>query len=118
MWAKERDKLNQSLDFLKVGHHGSVNATPWNPEDPGDTINDILDALLPQPTLGEKPTAQAVVSTRVSKIIYDPKLMAELGRRVANPREYPDEQPYEQQPWRTDKEAEPWLDFVFPPGAL
>lgn len=29
MWNKRKELLAKPLDFLKVGHHGSFNATPW-----------------------------------------------------------------------------------------
>jgi hypothetical protein len=91
MWETQHDSLSQPLDFLKIGHHGSENATPWTPPDKKTKkehpINQILDALLPVPQAGKQPTARAVASTeRTSRwpSIPDPALMAELGRRVAN----------------------------------
>ncbi len=30
MWNMRKKLLNKPLDFLKIGHHGSENATPWN----------------------------------------------------------------------------------------
>ncbi len=97
MWAMQHDALKEPVDFLKVGHHGSDNATPWTVKTvkkiDGDgreehPINRILDALLPP---GENPTALAVVSTRRTKSyrrIPDPGLMEELGQRVSNVRCY------------------------------
>ena len=73
--AKRRKLLAGPVDFLKIGHHGSVNATPHpagrrpkptkakSGPKPGDSVFDILDTLLPVPKKGAKPTAQAVVST-------------------------------------------------------
>lgn len=115
MWAAEKDELSQPLDFLKVSHHGSVNATPWNIQNPDHPINEILDALLPLPGPGESSTAQAVVSTRISKIRFDPRLMEQLGKRVANTRTYPGEPDFPQ-PQRTDKEDEPWITISMEPA--
>jgi hypothetical protein len=87
MWNKRRKKLDGSLAFLKVGHHGSENATPW-----GDTETAragepaaILDAILPS---GSK--AKAIVSTRRATYKTIPKceLLAEIGTRVSNARNY------------------------------
>jgi hypothetical protein len=138
MWLERKDELSQPLDFLKIGHHGSQNATPWNPPDP-DTgevhpINQILDHLLPPPQGNQLPTAKAVASTeRTSRwpSIPDPDLMVELGKRVANARrEYvedperthvPEDTP---QPQRTDLEAQvtqtpeepvPYVEIEFSP---
>ena len=91
MWQEKAADLSTPLDFLKVGHHGSKNATPWtgkkNKKGEFHPINAILDALLPLPTESQQPIAFAVVSTeRTSRwpSIPDPALMEELGRRVAN----------------------------------
>lgn len=103
MWEKHRDKLLKApLDFLKVGHHGSHNATPpRSPEkvtaggDRNDTaaatsVFEILDTLLPVPKNGKRPTAQAIVSTE--REFYTPipdcSLLVDLGRRVCNTRNY------------------------------
>lgn len=142
MWAQQRDALNRPLDFLKVGHHGSDNATPWTAKPirvrDGDErreephpVNQILDALLPAPGPGETPTALAVVSTQRTKSyrrIPDPELMAELGRRVANTRFYDEPTdkgyfvpPNVLQPQRTDLEhqetetAKPYIDVELSP---
>jgi hypothetical protein len=86
MWHERKSKLNKALDFLKIGHHGSVNATPWNDKEDGAVTeaSTILDAILPLPAAGAQPTAQAVASTKRSK--YDPipkgALMVEIGKRV------------------------------------
>jgi len=54
------------------------------------SVNQILDTLLPRPAAGQKPTAQAIVSTE--REAYDPipegKLLVELGTRVASVRNY------------------------------
>ena len=67
MWQERKADLSHPLDFLKIGHHGSVNATPWAPPDAKTQkehpISQILDALLPRPAAGEQPTAKAIAST-------------------------------------------------------
>jgi hypothetical protein len=49
MWHLHKNRLGEPLDFLKIGHHGSINATPWNDaEDWRETeASAILDAILP-----------------------------------------------------------------------
>jgi beta-lactamase superfamily II metal-dependent hydrolase len=98
MWKLRHDKLKDPLDFLKIGHHGSINATPPPPARASNTkseagvssVKEILDAILPLPKEGQKPTAQAIVSTE--REFYNPipegKLLVELGKRVANTRNY------------------------------
>jgi len=98
MWEMHRDThLAQPLDFLKVGHHGSTNATPHPPEllPPNkkaakDGVYSILDTILPVPKSGSKPTAQAIVSTAREEYapIPEGKLLVELARRVSNTRNY------------------------------
>jgi len=92
MWQLHRDELSQPLDFLKIGHHGSFNATPWRPDKPASNeVNQILDAVLPLPAVGESPAAAAIVSTlrtNVYKPIPSAQLLAELGRRVHSTRNY------------------------------
>lgn len=133
MWAEMREHLEQPLDFLKVGHHGSYNATPWTTETvDGEPhpVNEILDHLLPVPGPGDRPR-YAVVSTertRSYEKIPLPGLMAELGRRVDNARSY-EETPVQgiavpagvPQPQRTDLEHQhadtdrvPAIDLRFP----
>ena len=65
MWNKRKAVLNGPVDFLKVGHHGSVNATPWNMGGSGGAAEPaaILDAILP---VARKARAKAVVSTQRS----------------------------------------------------
>ncbi len=37
MWKQRKANLSTTpIDFLKIGHHGSVNATPWNDKEDGD----------------------------------------------------------------------------------
>ncbi len=101
MWEKHRlTHLKDPLDFLKIGHHGSVNATPpaagIQPQPkPGAadlgaaSIYRMLDTLLPVPESG-KPTAQAIVSTE--REFYNPipdcAVLVDLARRVSNTRNY------------------------------
>ncbi len=97
MWERHRKThLKAPLDFLKIGHHGSINATPPPPDAKkrgakADGVFAVLDAILPVPKKG-KPTAQAVVSTE--REFYNPipecKLLVDIGRRVSNTRTYGD----------------------------
>lgn len=98
MWEKHRQThLSAPLDFLKIGHHGSINATPppaselkTGKKAPADGIHTVLDTILPVPQEGDTPTAQAVVSTE--REFYNPipecKLLVDLARRVSNTRNY------------------------------
>ncbi|MEM7588516.1 MAG: metallohydrolase, partial [Acidobacteriota bacterium] len=91
MWHERKELLNQKIDFLKVGHHGSHNATPWNRHaGPEHEVNQIFDAILPLPESGEEPSAQCVVSTKRKQYdtIPDAELLAEIGRRVSNTQSY------------------------------
>ncbi len=120
MWKERHDDLAKPLDFLKMGHHGSENATPWTGKELRDggphPINLILDAILPPPQAGQSPTAYAIASTERTKrwpSIPNPDLMAEIGRRVANARTAYIEDPARThvpvntpQPQRTDLEAQ------------
>jgi hypothetical protein len=83
MWNLRKGKLNGSLVFLKIGHHGSVNATPWSQTqaaNKGEPLA-ILDAILP---VGSKAKAKAVVSTERGRFETIPRsdLLAEIGPRV------------------------------------
>ena len=119
MWEKRREDLSHPLDFLKIGHHGSENATPWAPVDKKGKIpkiNQILDALLPMPQSGEPSHSYAVASTeRTTRwpSIPNADLMETIGRRVANCRtEYVEAEsklsvkPDVPQPQRTDLEGQ------------
>jgi beta-lactamase superfamily II metal-dependent hydrolase len=123
MWDNESVRADlevKSLDFLKVAHHGSRNATPWHLDDPNHPINEILDTILPRPAPGATPTAQAVVTTCAGKIsatdnpVPYERLMQEIGARVANACEYPGE--LSPQPQRTDKVDAPWIDVLLDPA--
>jgi beta-lactamase superfamily II metal-dependent hydrolase len=104
--------LAQRIDFLKVGHHGSHNATPYDTTNAANPINALLDVLMP----AGFPAAQAVVSTnaagRFKESVPDLTLMQELGTRVVNQAIY-DGAPGPQ-PQRTDveplPEGQPWVD--------
>jgi len=134
MWQERRADLSQPLHFLKIGHHGSENATPWAPPDEKTQkehpISQILDALLPRPPAGAQPMTQAIASTERTgrwPSIPDPALMAEIGSRVANARTGYVEDPArphvpvgQPQPQRTDLEAQvtgaaaPYIEVSFP----
>ena len=136
MWHKFKDdELSAPVDFLKVGHHGSHNATPWTGKKSGGTdhpVNAILDSLLPLPVVGVAPEKRyAVVSTERTNgypTIPDPSLMMELGRRVSNIRAYQESAEKKHfvpaghmQPQRTDLESAdgdrvPSIDMSWPRG--
>jgi beta-lactamase superfamily II metal-dependent hydrolase len=87
MWNLHQNTLKGALAFLKIGHHGSENATPWgqtaaaNAGEPAA----ILNAILPVAS-----KAKAIVSTRRAtyKTIPNAALLAEIGTRVSNTRNY------------------------------
>jgi beta-lactamase superfamily II metal-dependent hydrolase len=97
MWQKHRKThLKTPVDFLKIGHHGSINATPPPAtEKPrsasvsAESVYAILDTILPVPKRG-KPSAQAIVSTE--REFYNPipecRLLVDIARRVSNTRDY------------------------------
>ena len=92
MWKRRKARLDKAIDFLKIGHHGSENATPWNQEDDGSVTEPgaILDAILPLPAAGATPKAAAVASTKRKNYETIPRaaLLAEIGRRVGTVRNY------------------------------
>ena len=119
MWQERHADLAQPLDFLKIGHHGSENATPWATADKKGkfpAINQILDALLPAPKPGKKPRAYAVASTERTErwpSIPNAELMETIGMRVVNSRTAYVEakrpqsvKPHVPQPQRTDLEGQ------------
>jgi hypothetical protein len=89
MWNLRKDKIKGPLAFYKIGHHGSVNATPWADPDVGNTDEPaaILDAILP---VASKADAQAIVSTHRGNYPTIPRtdLLAEIGSRVSNAKNY------------------------------
>ncbi len=144
MWNQRHDDLAHPVDFLKVGHHGSTNSTPWAEGGTDDSEPArILDAILPLPAAGAEPTAQALVSTKRKnyKTIPRAELLVEIGRRVANTRDYqqaltaagrdPAALPHfadleeewidQPQPLRTDLEGmirdRPWVDVEIEAGS-
>jgi hypothetical protein len=89
MWKERKGLLGKPVDFLKVGHHGSENATPWDMgKGTATEASEILDAILPLPAGGRAPTARAVVSTERGKYRTIPRalLMTEIAGRVQNSR--------------------------------
>lgn len=91
MWKKRNELLNKPIDFLKAGHHGSPNSTPWDPDEDSDhEVNQIFDAILPKPTGNKKPKALCLVSTKRKQYdtIPSAELMVEIGKRVANTKNY------------------------------
>ncbi|WP_143348597.1 ComEC/Rec2 family competence protein [Ensifer adhaerens] len=92
MWNLRRDQLKGPLDFLKVGHHGSENATPWDdgierdPDKPFEPAV-ILDAILPKVS---PLVAQAAVSTKRSNYKTIPRslLLNQVATRIANAKSY------------------------------
>jgi beta-lactamase superfamily II metal-dependent hydrolase len=89
MWNLRKKKLSGPIAFLKIGHHGSVNATPWGQTPAakkGEPVA-ILNAILP---VGSKAKAKAVVSTHRGNYPTIPQtdLLAEIGTRVSNTKNY------------------------------
>jgi hypothetical protein len=89
MWNLRKDKLRGALNFYKVGHHGSVNATPWGQTtaaSKGEPLA-ILNEILPE---ASKANATAIVSTHRANYPTIPRtdLLAEIGKRVSNTRNY------------------------------
>ena len=71
MWNLRKERIKGPLAFYKIGHHGSVNATPWGmtpAASKGEPLA-ILDAILP---LKSKAKAKAIVSTRRGNLPDDP----------------------------------------------
>jgi hypothetical protein len=89
MWNLHQDELDGAVAFLKVGHHGSENATPWGqtPAAGAGEPGEILNAILP---VASKAKAKAAVSTRRAtyKTIPRAALLAEIGTRVSNSKNY------------------------------
>lgn len=89
MWNLRKKQLDGPLAFYKIGHHGSVNATPWGltaAAKKGEPLA-ILNAILP---VASKAGAKAIVSTRRGnyKTIPRSDLLAEIGKRVSNTKSY------------------------------
>jgi beta-lactamase superfamily II metal-dependent hydrolase len=133
MWQKTGSEFKQPIDFIKIGHHGSCNATPWIPgADQDHEVNEILDAILPLPSGASQTEAQAIASTERTnsyETIPSPDLLVEVGKRIKDSQKYYDrlrnkdpqfftKPPFKQlwsyekeellkqpQPWRTDLEG-------------
>jgi beta-lactamase superfamily II metal-dependent hydrolase len=93
MWHRHKKQLERPLDFLKVGHHGSHNATPWAIEGSPDPVNAILDCLLPP---GGSDCRVVVSTERAQKddfrrTLPRKELMLELGKRLRRPEKRYDE---------------------------
>jgi beta-lactamase superfamily II metal-dependent hydrolase len=105
-----KELLSTPIDFLKIGHHGSVNGFPFLDKE-GEEEKFLNDLLPPE----QAEISQAVVSTLKGKhggVPY-PLLMKEIGSRIKNACIYsnhPDEFDYPQPP-RTDRETDPWIDI-------
>ena len=89
MWNLRKKGLDGPVAFYKIGHHGSVNATPWGQTTAakkGEPVA-ILNAILP---VASKADAQAIVSTRRGNYETIPRsqLLAEIGTRVSNAKKY------------------------------
>ena len=95
MWNQRKNLLQKPIDFLKVGHHGSENATPWNDlqTEKVTEASEILDAILPLPRGRSRPTAQAIVSTKRKNydVIPCSALLTEIGKRVKSVKNYSEE---------------------------
>jgi Metallo-beta-lactamase superfamily len=89
MWHLHKDELKVPLDFLKIGHHGSINATPWNDAEDGKQTepSSILDAILP---VQRSHAAKAIASTlrKNYQSIPSAALLVEIGKRVENSKAY------------------------------
>lgn len=120
MWSQRKDLLGKPVDFLKIGHHGSENSTPWDMgEGKATEASAILDAILPVPKGGKPPRAQAVVSTERGKYRTIPRglLMTEIARRVQGARVYQEDlkahKPKDLADF--DNYERKWLDKAQPP---
>ncbi|MBY3158995.1 MBL fold metallo-hydrolase [Rhizobium laguerreae] len=94
MWKQRNELLAQPIDFLKIGHHGSENATPWDMGSGEKTEEaSILEAILPLPMAGNKAAARAVVSTERGKYRTIPRgqLLKEIARRIDGTISYADD---------------------------
>ncbi len=132
MWDQKRAELEKPVDFFKLSHHGSKNATPWTPPKASTgkpyAVSSILDALVPPVSTDQDRKCYAVASTeRTSawKSIPNPELLEELGKRIKNAYTYsehtsaPHLNNTTPQPQRTDldptihQENNEYIDFLF-----
>ena len=125
MWHERKARLNAPIDFLKIGHHGSENATPWNDQEDGagdrtehDSRRDPAAAGCRRHARRRRPSCRR--SGRTTRRFRAAALLVELGKRVRNVRNYqpglarrvelPKFDEFEKpwlgapQPWRTDCE--------------
>lgn len=105
MWndARVRGLLEKGLHYWKVGHHGSINGTPYYSKRDDQPL---LEKLAPA-DVKPKAKPEIVVSSWSGKFtsgnpVPHPAVMHELGRRTATSRVYVSGEP---QPLRTDLEA-------------
>ena len=85
MWHERKARLNAPIDFLKIGHHGSENATPWNDQEDGQVTepSTILDAILPVPAGGASRDGQGGGVDDAEELRDDPAL-GPAGRNWAS----------------------------------
>jgi beta-lactamase superfamily II metal-dependent hydrolase len=95
MWARHRDLLEEPVDFLKVGHHGSDNATPWTGDQPDNEANQILDAIAPRGGTRLRAVVSAARYASWPGNIPRRALLEELGQRIANAHTYDESTHYE-----------------------
>ncbi|MER8536844.1 MBL fold metallo-hydrolase [Mesorhizobium sp. M1005] len=119
MWNERQDLLGKAVDFLKIGHHGSENSTPWDMgKGKPSEATAILDSILPVPAAGQQSKAIAVVSTERGKYRTIPRglLMTEIARRVGDTRIYkPDLKNFKpKDPVDFDTYEREWLDKAQP----
>ncbi|WP_027161684.1 MBL fold metallo-hydrolase [Mesorhizobium sp. WSM1293] len=119
MWNERRDLFGKAVDFLKIGHHGSENSTPWDMgKGKPSEATAILDAILPVPAAGQQSKAMAVVSTERGKYRTIPRglLMTEIARRVGDTRIYkPDLKDFKpKDPADFEAYEREWLDRAQP----
>ena len=86
MWHLHKDKLQKPLNFLKIGHHGSVNATPWNDAEDGRETepSTILEAILP-PQRAHAAKAMASTLRKNYQSIPSSALLLEIGKASRTP---------------------------------
>lgn len=107
MLDRAKPYLKDTVDFLKVGHHGSINATP---------LPEITTPAGKLANLVSKRKSEIVVSTKTGTYPGMPAraVMEELGKRAKNAKKY--DARWGKQPERTDKEGEPYIEVLIPPA--
>ncbi len=127
MSLKQQSELSQRVTFLKIGHHGSVTATPWDPDHPENPVNLVFEQILPS----TEPKAWAGMSTKRGPhpTIPDIEVMNKVSERLCDRSKkfYTEEIKKNKEtvkfsmihPKRTDLETDkdnnklPYLDFEF-----